>query len=358
MSRLAALLLLPTLLLSSAINAAPAAPQGMRAERLDAFLSQMEDSNAGIGSVSIFRNGEEVYARRFGQKQLAGVSYNADTKYQIASVTKMVTAILAFKLIEEGRLSLDDTLSQWFPDLPSAQAITVGNLLGHTSGLGNFAIKDGTVWVVDKVSEPAILDEIRTQGISFAPGQGTAYSNSAYLLLRMILEKVSGRSYAEMVAQDIAAPLGLRNFVSAGVPQPDTFLSYTYAGKWTPIKDIDYANVVGVGDIAGTPHDLNLLITGLFQQRLLRSMSLQQMIPATGEGWGRGLAAFPYGQRRFLGHGGDVLGSHSRVIYNPQDGTAIAYSTNGERIPTNDVLATLVGIVYGENVTFPTVPNP
>ena len=187
----------------------------------------MENSNAGIGSVSIFRDGQEVYARSFGQKQLVGVSYSADTKYQIASVTKMVTAILTFKLIEQGRLSLDDRLSEWFPDMPSAQAITIANLLEHSSGLGNYAIKDGAVWVVDKVSEPAILEEIRKQGVSFAPGQGTAYSNSAYLLLRMILEKVSARRYAEMVAQDIADPLGLRNFVSDGTPQPDTFLSYT-----------------------------------------------------------------------------------------------------------------------------------
>lgn len=355
MKRLAALLLLPALLLAGAACAAPAAPPAVHSERLDAFLDQVEDSSAGIGSVSIFRNGREVYARRFGQKLLAGGSYNEDTTYQIASVTKMVTAILAFKLIEEGRLSLDDRLSKWLPDIPSAQAITIANLLEHTSGLGNFAIKDGTVWVVDRVSEPAILDEIRRQGVSFAPGQDTVYSNSAYLLLRMILEEQSGRTYAERVAQDIAAPLGLRNFVSAGIPQPDTFLSYAYKGGWAAIKDIDYSNVVGVGDIAGTPHDLNLLITGLFQQKILRQASLQQMIPSPGKGWGRGLAAFPYGERHFLGHGGDVPGSHSRVIYNPDDGTAIAYSTNGERIPTNDFLATIVGLAYGEDVAFPVV---
>ena len=257
MKRLAALLLLPAFLLAGAAGAAPAAPQAVHAEWLNAFLDQVEDSNAGTGRVSIFRNGHEVYARSFGQKELTGVSYNADTKYQIASVTKMVTAILAFKPIEEGRLSLDDRLSTWFPDMPPAQAITIANLLERTSGLGNFAIKDSTVWVVDRVSEPAILDEIRRQGVSFAAGQDTAYSNSAYLLLRMILDKQSGRTYAEMVAED---------------------------------------------------------------------------------------AAFPYGERHFLVHGGDVLGSHSRVIYNPDDGTAIAYSTNGERIPTNDFLATIVGL--------------
>ena len=355
MKRLAALMLLPVFLLSGAATAAPPTPPGIHAERLDAFLDQVEDSNAGIGSVSIFRNGREVYARSFGQKQLIGVSYSADTKYQIASVTKMVTAILAFKLIEQGRLSLDDRLSEWFPDMPSAQAITIANLLEHTSGLGNYAIKDGAVWVVDKVSEPAILEEIRKQGVSFAPGQDTAYSNSAYLLLRMILEKQSGRSYAEMVTQDVATPLGLKHFASSAVPQPDTFLSYTYEGKWGAIKDIAYSNVVGVGDIAATPHDLNQLITGLFQNRILHDASLQQMIPSPGNGWGRGLAAFPYGERHFLGHGGDVLGSHSRVIYNPDDGTAIAYSTNGERIPTNDFLAAIVGLVYGEDVAFPVV---
>ena len=353
MKRLIALLLfLPAFALPQA-HSAPVSQQGVHAEKLDDFLGYVEDNNGGIGSVSIFKDGREVYGRSFGQKNLPDVAHDGNTKYQIASVTKMVTAILAFKLIEDGRLSLDDTLAEFYPDMPASRKITIRNLLEHSSGLGNFAIKDGAVWVVYPVSQTEILEEIKRQGVAFEPGERVAYSNSAYFLLRMILEQKYGRGYHEIVAQEIAKPLGLENFASVLSHPTNTFKSYAFAGQWKEIKDIEYSNVIGVGDIASTTRDLNALIVGLFQYRLLRRETLEQMKPALGSGWGRGLAEFTYGENRFLGHAGDVLGSHSRVIYNPKDGVAIAYSTNGERIPTNAFLETLVGIVYGGDFTLP-----
>ncbi|MGY5943810.1 serine hydrolase domain-containing protein [Stenotrophomonas forensis] len=353
MKRLACLLLLLTMLmLAQSANAAPSTV-GVNAVGLDDFFDQVEKSNSGIGSLSIFRNGQEIYNRSFGQKHLRPTAHDADTRYQIASVTKMVTAILAFKLIEEGRLSLDDHLSDFFPDMPAAQQITVGHLLAHSSGLGNFAIKDGAVWVLDEVSQAQILEEIRRQGVAFEPGARVAYSNSAYLLLRMILEQRYGTDYPHIVEQQIAQPLGLRHFAAAASHTANAFKSYVYAGQWNEIKDIAYANVIGVGDIASTTRDLNVLINSLFHNQLLRRETVEQMTPAAGAGWGKGLAEFPFGERRFLGHGGDALGSHSRVIYNPADGLAIAYATNGERIPTSDFLQTIVGIAYGGRFTLP-----
>ncbi len=353
MKRLACLLLLLTMPMLAHGADAAASAAGVNAGTLDDFLDQVEKSNAGVGSVSIFRNGHEVYNRSFGQNSLPPVAHDDSTRYQIASVTKMVTAILAFKLIEEGRLSLDDHLSDFFPDMPSAQQITVGHLLAHSSGLGNFAIKDGAVWVVDEVSQARILDEIRRQGTAFEPGTRVAYSNSAYLLLRMILEQRYGTDYQHIVEQQIAEPLALRHFAAAPSHAANTFKSYAYAGQWNEIKDIAYTNVIGVGDIAGTTRELNVLINALFHNRLLRRESLDRMTPVAGAGWGKGLAEFPFGEQRFLGHAGDVLGSHSRVIYNPADDVSIAYSTNGERIPTSDFLQTLVGIVYGSGFTLP-----
>lgn len=357
MKRLAALLvLLPLFVFSPSLHSAPLPPQGVNEARLDDYLRYVEDNSGGIGSVSIFRGGREVYNRRFGQKSLPSVVHDENTLYQIASVTKMVTAILTFKLIENGRLSLDDSLSEFFPDMPSARKITIRHLLEHSSGLGNFAIRNGAIWVMDEVDQAEILDEIKRQGVTFEPGERTVYSNSAYVLLRMILEQRYGLDYHQIVAQEIATPLGLKNFASVNAHPTNTFKSYAFSGHWGEIKDVAYTNVIGVGDIASTTRDLNVLMVGLFQHALLRQDSLDQMMPIVGHaGWGRGLAEFNYGANRFVGHGGDVLGSHSRVIYNPRDALAIAYSTNGERIPTNVFLETLVDIVYGDAVTYPDV---
>ncbi len=356
MKRLAALLLLlPAFALVQVVHSEPVSSQTVHEEKLDDFLSYVEGNNGGIGSVSIFKGGREVYARSFGQQNLAGVAHDENSKYQIASVTKMVTAILVFKLIEDGRLSLDDSLSDFYPDMPSAQKITIRNLLEHSSGLGNFGIKDGSLWVIDQLSQNEILEEIKRQGTTFEPGERVAYSNSAYFLLRMIVEQVYGRDYHEIVAQEIAEPLGLKNFASIKSQPTNTFKSYAFTGKWGEIKDVDYSNVIGVGDIASTTRDLNTLITGLFQYRILRRDTMEQMQPIVGKGWGMGLAEFTYGEDRFIGHGGDVLGSHTRLLYNPKDGVAIAYSTNGERIPTNAFLEAVVETVYGRDVTLPTI---
>lgn len=360
MKRLAALLmLLPALALPLVAQAQPRSSQAVHAEvhaeKLDDFINHVEDNNGGIGSLSIFKGGREVYARSFGQQNLPGVAHDGNSKYQIASVTKMVTATLAFKLIEDGRLHLDDRLYDFYPDMPSAQKITIRNLLEHSSGLGNFAIKDGSLWVLDPLGQSEILEEIKRQGATFEPSEHIAYSNSAYFLLRMILEKVHGRGYHEIVAQEIAAPLGLENFASFESHPSNVFKSYAFKDQWGEIKDVDYSNVIGVGDIASTTRDLNTLITSLFQYRILRRDTVEQMQPDVGKGWGMGLAEFTYGEERFLGHGGDVLGSHSRVIYNPKDDVAIAYSTNGERIPTNVFLEAIVATVYGRDVALPTI---
>ncbi|WP_295566018.1 serine hydrolase domain-containing protein [uncultured Stenotrophomonas sp.] len=147
--RVCLLLLLTASMLTHGANPAASAA-GVNPGTLDDFLDKVEKSNAGVGGESIFRNGQEVYDRSFGQKTLPPVAHDGSIRYQIAPVTRMVTAILAFKLIEGGRLGLDDHLSEFFPGMPSAQQITIGHLLAHSSGLGNFAMKDGAVWVWTK----------------------------------------------------------------------------------------------------------------------------------------------------------------------------------------------------------------
>ena len=325
-------------------------------EKIDSYISYIENNNGGLGSLSIFKNGKEVYNRSFGQEKLLNVDYNKDTKYQIASVTKMVTAILALKLIERDKLSLETKLAGFFPEIPNSEKITIKNMLGHTSGLGNFAIRNGAIWVIDKVDEKEILEEIKNQGVSFEPNEKVVYSNSAYILLRKIVEQKYGKPYDEIVQKEIAEPLGLKNFASVESNPTNIFKSYQFKEKWTEIKDIEYNNVIGVGDIASSTKDMNVLINRLFQNKILKKETLELMKPLVGkEDWGRGLALFPFDEHLFFGHNGDVLGSHSRLIYNPKDRISIAYSTNGERIPANTFVENTVNIIYNKSFTLPEI---
>ncbi|PBJ10119.1 serine hydrolase [Flavobacterium sp. ACN6] len=330
--------------------------QEINKEKIDNYINYIENNNGGIGSLSIYKDGKEVYNRSFGQEKLTNVSYNKDTKYQIASVTKMITAILAFKLIEKGSLKLDAKLSEFYPEIANSEKITIKNLLEHTSGLGNFAIKNGAIWVNEKVTEKEIFDEIKKQGVSFEPNEKVAYSNSAYILLRMIIEKKYKKEYYKIVEQEIVKPLNLKNFASIKSNPANTFESYKFVQNWSEIKEIEYSNVIGVGDIASTTRDMNIIITSLFQYKIVKKETLELMKPTIGkEDWGRGLALFPYGENFFFGHSGDVLGSHSRLIYNPKDKLSISYATNGERIPANIFIEDIVSIIYNKEFKLPEI---
>lgn len=330
--------------------------QEINQEKLNNYINYIQNNNGGLGSLSIFKDGKEIYNRSFGQEKLINVNYNKDTKYQIASVTKMVTAILTLKIIEDGKLKFGTKLSEFYPEIANSKKITIKNLLEHTSGLGNFAVRDGAIWIIDKVDEKEILEEIKKQGVSFEPNEKVAYSNSAYILLRKIIEKKYGKDYNEIVQKEIVKPLHLKNFASVKSNPTNVFKSYQFKDNWNEIKDIEYSNVIGVGDIASTTEDMNILINSLFQYKILKKETVELMKPVVGkEDWGRGLALFPFDEHLFFGHNGDVLGCHSRLIYNPKDKISIAYSTNGERIPANTVVENIVNIIYNKPFTLPEI---
>jgi len=332
--------------------------QNINSEKLNNYFDSIESKNLGIGSLSIFKNGKEVYARNFGQKHISGFTYNQDSRYQIGSVTKMITAVLIFKLIEDNKLRLTDKLAEFFPEIPNSEKITLKNLLEHTSGLGSYVIKDGEVWVTEKVSDKQIMDLIIQQGKSFEPGEKVAYSNSAYYLLTKILEEKQRTPFSEIVSKEIIKPIRLKNLASFKPDQKNVFLPYRYNdNSWTLLKkDIDFLNVIGVGDISATSYDLNIFVNNLFHNKILKKETLQLMEPIIGnEDWGRGIALWDFGGVIFYGHGGDTLGSHAVLVYNKEADISIAYNTNGERIKKEDFMKNVVDLLYDREVKLPEI---
>ncbi len=347
-NKLAALLIaiLPTFLFAQNINS----------EKLDTYFNSIENKNLGIGSLSIFKNGKEVYTKHFGQKNLPGLIYNQSTKYQVGSVTKMITAVLIFKLIEDNKLHLTDKLAEFYPQIPNSDKITIKHLLGHTSGLGSYVVKDGEVWVTEKTTDKQIMDLIIQQGKNFEPDEKVAYSNSAYYLLAKILEEKYRKSYQKIVRNEIIKPLGLKNLDSFRPNQKNVYPPYRYNdNSWHLLdKDLDFLNVIGVGDIAATSYDLNVFVNNLFHNNIIKKETLQLMEPLIGkEDWGRGIAVWDFEGTISYGHGGDTLGSHAVLIYNKEADISIAYNTNGERIKKEDFIKNVVNVLYDREVKLP-----
>ena len=329
--------------------------QKVDSQKIDEFINHIENNNRGIGSVSIFSSGKEVYNRSFGQSKLKNVKYDADTKYQVGSITKVITATLIFQLIEDNKLKLEDKLSNFYPQIPNSKNITIKNLLEHSSGLGDYSVKNDSIeWLTTKVSQKKIFDEIIHQGVDFQPNEKVEYSNSGYYILSKIVEKKYKSNYATIVKNKIVKPLKLKNFSAAKINIKNVFKSYSYEGVWKELLEFDFINVAGAGDIVATTKDLNIFITNLFQYKILKKETVEIMKPIYGkEQFGRGLMEVPFYQDLFYGHGGDTFGTHSILGYNEKDKISICITVNGLRYSHNDITIGLLSIIYNVPYNYP-----
>lgn len=332
--------------------------QDLHLEKVDNFVTLIENNNRAIGSLTIYKDGKQLYDRNFGQAQIAEQKFDKQTKYKIGSITKTYTAVLIFELIEKESLLLEDKLEKFFPDMPGAKEITIGQMLHHSSGLGDYVWKEeDPEWLNQKVTEKQIFEEIKKQGLSFKPGEKQEYSNSAYYLLAKIAEQISNKDYAALIAEKICRPLGLKNTICMSKEYVNIYESYTYGSnqKWAEVEDFYFPNTTGAGDIAATTADMLTFINGLFTYKILKKETVEKMKPIIEdkEYFGKGLMQMPMRTQMFYGHGGDTEGTHSALGYNEKDKVSIALVLNGERYSRNQFLLGVLSMMYGEDFEVP-----
>lgn len=319
-------------------------------QKIDDYLKYLVENRRGVGSVSIFRNGKEVYVKNFGQKQLTDFKSNTETEYHIGSISKMFTATMLFQQIEKGKLKLTDHLSKFYPDIPNAEKITIQQILNHSSGLGDYVggpSKDNDV--INKIiKSDDILKIIRSQQSRFEPGTKTQYSNSGYYLLSRILEKITNENYNVILNRNIIAKLNLKNTHSLADYTNNIFPSYKNEnGKWEKIEELKFENAVGLGDITSTTTDLNIFINGLFSGKLLSNENLKVMMAENLKGnFGNGMVHISFSNQKSYGHGGDSLGTHSILYLNPENNFSVAAVVITDRTSRNEISNTVDSILF------------
>ncbi|WP_445431319.1 serine hydrolase domain-containing protein [Chryseobacterium indoltheticum] len=324
---------------------------GINTAKIDDFLNYITQNRQGIGSITIFQNGKEIYQKSFGQDQLSNVKWDKNTGYQIGSISKLVTAVMLMQLEEKGKLKLDDKLSKYYPDVPNANKITLENLMNHTSGLGDYA----GPWLFGKtVGDKAILDTIKKHGVEFQPGEKERYSNSGYYLLSRILEKVAKKPYHVLLKENITSKANMKNTFSVLDNQKNNFKSYeNTTGKWTEVEDFDFRNCIGLGDITSTTYDMNLFINALFNYKFVKKETLNKMLPKSGKPFGLGVMTIPFYNQISYGHGGDTAGTHSLVSYSPTEKYSISTIINGEKLAHREVFLGIINLVYDQEYKYP-----
>lgn len=330
--------------------------QAIPTDKIDTFIDYIEQHDRAIGNVSLFKEGKEIYYRDFGQRAVPELQPDRNARYMIGSITKMVTATLILKLAEENKLSLTDKLSEFYPKMPNAKSITIEQLLGHTSGLGDVNFKDGTIkWLKEKkVGDAALLKQIRHQGALFKPGKDFSYSNSGYFLLGKILEKKYGKPFSEIVKEQVATPLHLSNFISPDSTTAGVLHSYRFSGgNWQSMPDFIPENIRAYGDMAATTTDLNAFAEALFQNRIISKESVDLMKPKKGSYFGLGMMAVPFYQIMLYGHGGDTDGSHTLLAYDEKEKISVAIAIHGDRSIKSDFYSGILNALYNGTLPYP-----
>ena len=324
--------------------------------KLDSLFSAIGENQKGMGSVSIFSEGEEVYQNSIGFSDLENNLRNeSSTKFRIGSISKTFTAAIIMQLVEEGQLQLDTRLSTFYADVPNAAEITIEDLLRHQSGLFNLTNKPEYLdYMEEPKSKEELLEIIIENGTAFNPREKNEYSNTNYVLLSFIAEDLENDTFKNILQNRIVQPLGLENTYYGGKINSENgeAFSYTKKGEWTPATETDLSIPKGAGGIVSTPYDLNTFFTALFHGKVVKPETLEQM-KTLNNGYGIGLFSYPYDEKTLFGHTGGIDGFSSMAVYEPNADLAVTYISNAGEFPTGDIVLGVLSIYYGKEYAVP-----
>ncbi len=319
----------------------PAQLSSSESSGIDAAVQKvLAETSAPSASIAIVKDNQIAYVRAYGNARLIPrLPARPEMRYKIGSVSKQFLAGAMLLEVQDGKLSLDDSVSQYFPSLTDAGHITIRELLSHTSGYPDFYPLDYVApFMLQPVTPDDILNRFAKTPLNFEPGTRWQYSNTNYAIAAKILEKVSGMSLMAFLRARIFGPLGMHSPIDLdyqNVSDSDA-AGYTRFGLGPLRPAIPEASgwLFGAGELAMTAHDLALWDLSLLKGTLLGPSSLQEMIKTarlkdgapTNYALGVGVTnanAFPK-----LQHGGAVSGYVSYNAVWLDQGAAIAVLTD------------------------------
>ena len=323
--------------------------------KLDRFFDRLAEKNKAMGSLIIAKGDNAVYTRSIGFSHNDGTvkkPLSMSSKFRIGSVTKMYTAVMVFQLIEEEKLTLSDRLHKFMPQIPNADKITIEHILAHRSGIpgaqieGKFRARRST-----GITKDEMVAELVNGKPNFEPGEKYEYSNAGYFLLGIIVEKITGKPYAEALQERIVSRAGLTG-TYAGSGNVDTnkneSFSYKYNAAWQQAPDTHGSFTFGSGFLVSTAPDMAKFIKALFDGKLVSHKSLDLMMQNK-----MGMVSFTYNGKTFYGHTGGIDGFGVWLVYQPEEKLALSYATNGKVYPVTKIVDNIFDIYYNKPFTVP-----
>ncbi len=331
--------------------------QKMNVAKLDSLFQILEVKDKFMGSIVVSQNGTLVYSKSVGKADVeTNIKASYLTKYRIGSISKMFTSVLIFKAIEEKKLSLNQTLANYYPTIENASKITIGNLLNHRSGIHNFTNDaEYLQYNTTAKSESQMVAIMAKAKSDFEPNSKANYSNSNYVLLSYILQKIYNKPYATILKDKITKPLGLKNtYVGRKINvQNNEANSYKLSGQWIKETETDMSIPMGAGAIVSNPSDLALFIENLFAKKIINESSLNQMTTIQDK-YGMGVFQIPFYDKKGFGHEGGIDEFRSVLYYFPTDKVAVALTSNGKNYDNNEIIVAALSSYFNKLFVIPT----
>lgn len=343
-----------------------------KVEQIDQLISTYEEYGKFNGSVLVSDQGKVIYKKGFGMANMEwDIPNQPNTKHRLGSITKQFTAMLILQLVAEGKLDLQEPITKYLPDYPKATSdiITTHHLLTHTSGIPNYTAFPK--FMADESRNPYSPEEfVKTfdeKELDFAPGEKFSYSNSGYFLLGVIVEKLSGKTYEQMLQDNIFTPLNMNDtgYDNHGDILKNRATGYEKQGKnYMNSRYLDMSIPYAAGSMYSTVEDLYKWDQALYTTTLLpkeyMTMYFKPYIPAFGKahyayGWGVGYAKIGKSNDSIyaIGHGGGINGFNTNISRATSDKSLIVLLNNTGGAPLNDMTRAIRGIMYGKEYDIP-----
>ena len=303
-------------------------------------------SGVPSASVAVVRDGKLAYAKAYGHARLdPETPATSAMRYSVGSISKEFTAAAILMLQQQGKLSLDDKIAKFFPDLTDADRITIRQILSHTSGYRDFWPQDYLMPMMKQSTTPGhIMDVWARKPLDFPPGSQWQYSNTGYVIAGAIVEKVTGQIPFEFLQQHVFPQLGITDAYDTNVHAlPDTDArgySRFALGPLRPSQKEGVDWMFGAGELAMTASDLAKWDIAMIEQTLLQPASWRAMQTEVlldnglGSGYGLGVFVGKMDGHRMISHDGEVMGFTAGNTIFPDDKVAVVVLTNQDAVGT------------------------
>jgi CubicO group peptidase (beta-lactamase class C family) len=330
--------------------------------RLDEYLTAISSAYKFSGAVLVARRGKVLFEKGYGWKNAAtGIKNDEDGIFQLGSVTKTFTATVILKLEEEGKLSLRDNLSKYFPDYRQAAEVTIENLLTHTSGIPDYNVDETDTIAWTPVPKALIWSQFKDKPLEFKPGTAYEYSNSGYFMLGQIIEQVTGKPYEQAVREMIFEPLHMTHsgfdFIHLADPLKVTGYALYREDRQRPAHLIDSTVSYAAGGMYSNTSDLYTWAKAISSHQILSEDTWEKAFTPYTVGMkhlGRSPSNYGYGWlidsingKNYVGHEGGIFGFNCYFIYFPTEDITVILLNNilDEQhpiiLPVQDVTAIL-----------------